>query len=361
MVAIGYVSPIPNDPTKVLKAGDTMTGDLLLSGSGTDLTVDGITTVKYANTTWNAGYHMAGTASSGVISGGQLSINANPAFLDISALTGYVINNATNATNPTLIAVNQPAKTIAMDAGSLARVVTWWVMDSAGNVTQQGVPITNQQRRTHIPLGLSAQSGGAIFTTQTLATDLAQTANQLFDLFHSLGSFSIDGNFITPDGPNLSFNKSAGTVFSAHFAESLDPNNPHVVATPAQTPVTFRRITQGSGGGLPAPTTFIDPANYDVGGVVTPVGGGAGTSTIQRVWIVPSPFTSLQISVQYGQATYGSLSTALDRVGSEPYVIDPIIFESAALLGYIVVTRTAVNLSDPSQAIFLQAGKFRRS
>ena len=65
MTAIGYVSPIPNDPTKVLKAGDTMTGDLLLSGPGTDLTVDGATTVNYAGTTWNAGQAIAGTASSG--------------------------------------------------------------------------------------------------------------------------------------------------------------------------------------------------------------------------------------------------------------------------------------------------------
>jgi hypothetical protein len=55
VVAIGYVSPIPNDPTKVLKAGDTMTGDLLLSGPGTDLTVDGATTVNYGDITINAG------------------------------------------------------------------------------------------------------------------------------------------------------------------------------------------------------------------------------------------------------------------------------------------------------------------
>jgi hypothetical protein len=291
----------------------------------------------------------------------MLSINPNPAMLDIGALVGYVVDYTTVPTNPSLIRVVQPAKTIAMDAGSLARVVTWWFMDSTGAVIQSGLPPTNEQRRTLIPLGLSAQTGGAIFTTESLAVQLNQPMNQLYDLFHSLGAFSIMGNFITPNGVNLKFNKTAGSVFSPSFGRSPTPNNPHVSTTPVQTPVSFRRITGGSGGGLPALVTDIDPANYDVGGVVTPVGGGANTSTIQRVWLIASDITTLQVSVQYGQATYASLGAALDRIGSEPYIIDPVIFEAAALIGYIVVIRSATNLSDPAQAVFLQASNFSRS
>lgn len=361
MVAIGYVSPIPNDPTKVLKAGDTMTGDLILAGSGTDLTVGGTTTVNFAGVQVNAGEAISAVLSTGIIYGGDISISATPGAIDIAALNGYVLDYNTSPTNPTLITVVQPAKTVAMNAGSLARVVTWWLMDSAGNVIQQGTPPTNAQRRTLISLGLSAQSGGVIFTVETLSVKLPQFANQVYDLFVSLGPFSVMGNFLAPNGVNLSFNKSAGTVFAPGFGRSPNPNDPHISSIPVQTPCSLRRITQGSGGGLPTLFTTIDPANYDVGGVVTPVGGGANTTTIQRVWAIPSDITTNQIVVQYGQATYVSLTTALDRVGSEAYQIDPTIFASGALLGYIVVTRTATNLSDPSQAVFIQAGKFQRS
>ena len=76
MVALGYVSPIPNDPTKVLKTGDTMTGDLILSGSGTDLTVDGTTTVNFSNVSVDAGEALSSVISTGVVSGGLMTVNA---------------------------------------------------------------------------------------------------------------------------------------------------------------------------------------------------------------------------------------------------------------------------------------------
>ena len=360
MVAIGYVSPIPNDPTKVLKAGDTMTGDLILSGAGTDLTVGGATTINYGGITVNAGEGLSTALSTGVISGGMLSINANPAMLDIGAVVAYIIDYTSNPLVPTLTKVTQPAKTVAMDAGSLARVVTWWVMDSAGAIIQLGVPPTNEQRRTMIPLGLSAQTGGAIFTTETLSVQLNQPMNQLYDLFHALGAFSVMGNFISPNGANLSFNKSAGTIFSPSFGRSPTPNNPHVSVSPAQTPVTFRRITQGSGGGLPVAVTTVDPTMYDVGGVLTPV-PGANDATIQRVWLIASDVTALQVVVQYGQAFYPTITNALDRIGSEPYVIDPVIFEAAALIGYIIVQKNCTALNNSAQAVLIQASNFSRS
>lgn len=360
MVAIGYVSPIPNDPTKVLKAGDTMTGDLLLSGSGTDLTVDGTTTVNYGSMTMNAGRALSTAISSGVISGGIISPSITPGSLDISPLVGYVIDYVTNPLNPSLVIVNQAAKTVAMDAGSLARVVTWWVMDSVGNVSQQGTPPTDTQRRVSIPLGITTQVGGVVVSASTLSVNLPQGFNQVYDLIHSLGPFSILGNFISPNGANLSFNKTSGTIFSMNSSRVDTPNDPHVNDVAAQTPVQFRRITQGAGGGLPALVTTIDPTMYDVGGVLTPV-PNPNDATIQRIWMIGSNTVTSQIVVQYGQAVYPNITNALDRVGSEPYVVTPIILETAALLGYIVVTKSATALNNSAQAVIIQAGKFQRS
>jgi len=87
------------------------------------------------------------------------------------------------------------------------------------------------------------------------------------------------------------------------------------------------------------------------------VGGGANTSTIQRVYVFATNLPSNQLIVQYGQQTYGSLSAAIAAIGAGTFLPNPTTV-NGALIGYIAVTRTATNLTDPTQAAFVNAGKF---
>lgn len=300
--------------------------------------------------------------STGIASGGELDI-ATATSLTINAFVGYVVDNVLlTSTSPTIIKVDEPTQTVALDAGSLARSITWWMCDAAGNIIQQAAQPTPEERRANILLGVTLYDTGLgqLVEAQSIPVILPQNANQLVDLMDAVGPISLSGNLISANGVNLSFNKASGTLFSRasnRFVTGVLTNNPHISPSPAQTPATLRRIIRTSVIPTPPPVATIDPTRYDNAGVLTLVGGGTNTSTIQRVWLFATNVTSAQIAVQYGQATYGSLSAAVAAIGTEPFVQAPVT-AVGALIGYIVVTRTALNLSDPTQAVFVKAGKF---
>lgn len=299
--------------------------------------------------------------STGVMSGGELSVNAgNPAAIDITAMTGYVVDTVGSPDNPVVTRVRTPAQTVALDGPGLARTLTWWLMTSAGAVIQQASKPTNTQRRTHIVLGATAQQAGVIFIDQTLPVILEQPMNQLVDLMDALGPFSIEGNTISPNGANLQINQSAGRVFARafnHFSGAIPTRDPHVSTTQAQAPAQFRYITSTSTVfGLPV--SAVDVANYDNAGVITLVGGGAGRSTVQRVWLFAANVGADQLIVQYGGTVYASLAAALDSIGQTGHTVNPLIPGNGALIAYLVVTHTATDLSDTAQARIILAGKF---
>lgn len=298
------------------------------------------------------------TMSTGILSGGDISVNvSNPAAVDVSAFTGYIVDEVTDPDFPIVMRIRVAAQTVALDGPALARTVTFWLADNTGAIIQQATPPTPEQRRTHIVLGLTAQAGGVIFEDQSLPVILAQPANQLADLMDALGPFSMSGNLVTPNGANLSINKSAGQLFSRsfnHYSGLTLTRNPHVTQTPAQTPAQYRYIT-ATGSVFGTLRSTLDVANYDNAGVITPVGGGAGRSTIQRVWAGAS---NPQLAIQYGQVVYTSLTAAIDAIGQSGHVPNPLLQSGGALLAHIVVTHTATNLSDTTQARIFQAGKF---
>lgn len=300
--------------------------------------------------------------STGIIAGGEFNVNgSNPKALDISPLQGYIVDYATAPFTPTITPVRTTTTlTVVLDAAAQTRAVTFWLMDASGNVIQQALPPTNTQRRTHLQLGSTFYDtvSGAILEDQTTPVILSQPINQFFDLVYALGAFNVTGNVIGSNGANLTLSKTAGRIFSAGFSHVPNPNDPHISFLAAQAPVQFRHATQ-----LPvalgALTTVLDVANYDVGGVVTPVGGGANTSTNFRVFAIGQNTVSNQIVIQYGQQTFPSLTDAAQSaLGAGSFVKNPTFGRAVALIGYISVIRSATNLSDPAQAIFTRAGKF---
>ncbi len=300
--------------------------------------------------------------STGVASGGELNVNAlNPLAVDIRAMDGYIVDYLGGTQGkPVITRVKTADQTVPLDAAALLRTLTWWLLDSTGAVIQQPNRPGNAQNRTHLTVGVTALVGGVIVTDQTLPVILPGLGNQVVDLMDSLGPFVVNGNQITPNGANLRLNHASGALFSRawnHFSGSVLTNDPHVSTTISQTPAAFRYGTRNTTV-FGAPVTSIDVANFDVAGVITPIGGGANTSTIHRLWLFAANTAAEQMTAQYGQTAYSSLSAAVNAVGSGAYTTNPAFLGNGALVAYIVATRTATNLSDPTQAMIVQPSKF---
>jgi len=300
--------------------------------------------------------------STGIASGGELNPNAgDPQAIDILALDGYIVDYlAGDQSEPVVTRVKTADQTVALDAASLLRSVTWWLMDSSATVIQQGTKPTPEQRRTHLALGVTTFFSGAVVVVQTLPVILAQPMNQLADLMDSLSAFSISGNIVTANGANLMLDQSSGTMFArafSHFISGTLTDSPHIVTVPAQSPAQFRYIT-ATGTVFGALVNTVDVANFDNAGVITPIGGGSNTSSIHRLWLFGTGEASTQLAFQYGQTTHSSLSAAVNAIGQSGHVVNPLIVGNGALIAYVVATRTAADLSDPAQAVIVSAGKF---
>lgn len=379
MSATGYTT---GDPQKVDVTGDSMTGDLTLAGSGTDLSVGGnlsitgsssftgpITGTFDVSGTLLANYQgvdgevmrlLSTAIATGLTSGGMLSISADPTKVDIAAATGWVVDfdstSGITSSNPTITFVNYAGQTGVSPLGTLA---TYYLLDSTGTVLKQSTPPTRAQTRTSMFLGASIQFGGTVVAVRNLPMVQSQPGAQLVDLMAALGAFNVGftSNSITANGVNLKINTNGGDLFIRAYGVNVGTYlNPHIATLSAQTPCTFRYATATT---LLSPfVTDIDVANYDPNGsgTVTAIGGGANTSTIHRVFISGAPLVNEQIIIQYGQSAHASLATAQAAIGRGTFIVNPLF--TGSLTGYVIATRTATDLSDPAQATFIRAGKF---
>lgn len=335
--------------------GDTMTGPLVLSE---DPSVElGATPKQYVDAKIIDEIISLLGLSSGVIQGGELSPNVgDPTMIDIADTEGLILDYVTDPGNPSINRIAFAATSVTID--DLVSPITWLLIDSTGAVVQQTTRPTNSQRRTHIVLGRVFIFGGQIIDDQTLPAYLPQPLNQLYDLMDALGPFNVTGNILSPASTDLTLAKTSGTVFSRNFNLFAGPtltDDPHISPTLAQNPVSLRYMTQASETLAPTQTT-VDPANYDNAGNVTAIGGGANSATIQRVFLVPLNDINQQVVVQYGQHVYGDLEEALLNVGVETFALNPNL-ENALLIGYIVISRSATNLSDDDEARVIRAAR----
>lgn len=306
--------------------------------------LDGVTSPIQAQLTSNS--------STGLLYGGILSIDTNPALFDLSAGSGVI----TDYTTP-----SAPVKTVVTWSAFNAQTITnigsaqlsYIGINSSGAIVQQTTTPTNTERRGTIWVGSLGHVNNTSITSININPDvLADPQNQFRDLANAIGTLNLTGNVISANGANLSFNKTVGTFFSAGSNFSTSIKDPNVYTSAVLTPATFLKITQSAGSG--GTVSVIDPANYDLAGVVTAIGGAGSRSTNQRVWLNSNNV----ITVQYGQNIYTTLANAVAAVGTESYTANPFITNVSCLLGTISVRRDATDLSNTAQAVFTRGSKF---
>lgn len=297
-------------------------------------------------------------ASTGVLTGGVMSLNTSTSF-NITQATCYIVDYVTTPSAPTITPVTVAAQTVTLGGAQTTQVVNYWYADSSGVIHSQATPLTSVQRRQNIQLGItwSVLSTGVLYNILTAPIPLNQPLPALTGLINAIGMFPVSGNFVTPNGANLNIDKSSGELFGQGIGYATNgANDPNRLNSPTETAATFRYVTRNTNT-QSATRTTLDVANYDLNGTITALGTNANSS-IHRVFVLPTGTTGNQIIIQYGQTQFSTLATGLSGIQSEDFIINPDLDGRASLVGYIVAVKNATALNNAAQATFIPAYKF---
>lgn len=294
-----------------------------------------------------------GLASSGIRSGGLVTINADDTKFDVSAGSGWIVVHS--ATLPTTItAVTWTAFTAQTVTNLATSFATDIAINSSGAIVQQD-SFTDIELRSLILLGgIDHSNQTSILNTFPIQRPTNSVASNVSELAIAVGDINLSGNNYGENGANLSIDKSAGLVYSYGRNNGVDSDNPSKLTTAAQTALEFGYVyDNGSGvGKFVSPTAFIDPDRYDDGsGTLATVGNNK--FTIKRILYFPN---SNNTFIQYGTAVYNSFTDALDAVPRANFTSLEGI-KTAMVRGYIVVQEGETTLASANTA-FLSASKF---
>lgn len=290
--------------------------------------------------------------STGILDGGALSINAgdNTKFDVALAVVGSTSYAASSVSPQRAAAVFGPQ--LANAVPNLAVIATYvGIQMPAGTLAMQSSPFTAAQTRTIAPLGAVISNGTNLIAVNNLPGVMRAGINQIQDLMAALGPMNLSGNVISPNGANLNINKSAGVIFKQGANFVNDEDNPHGLSLAQLTAANFNYRT--STGTQAATTNAVDVTQYESApGVLSTVPNNR--FTIQRF----SVFTSNLLRVQYGQFVYQTMAEAEAALATEAFVTEQNIAENGLLLAFLIVEKSATDLSDPAQAKFIPASKF---
>ncbi len=299
------------------------------------------------------GKTLAQLSSTGVISGLVLSINADPAKFDLSAGTYEIVDNYTDPSNPVVTPVTYAGSTANVVTNLATAPASYILLDSSGVITQQTTYPTPSERRAKALVGRVTHQNNTSITFANSFPDVKNgIVSQFYDLCDAMAPFKIGGLVVTANGANLSFDRSAGSVFFRSNSWTATPSNPHNSMYSAQVLQPFRKATQtmivdGSD------VTVIDPTSYDNAGTVTTI-PASNNATIQRVYL----YKSGGIRVFYGQTVYSNFAQAVSGINQDPFVVNPTVEQSAVLIAYIIATKSATNLTNTTNTKIITAARF---
>lgn len=312
----------------VNRTGDTMTGSLQIVENGFDV---------------NVARELSIASSTGIVYTTGPLTQASATSVNVPAGVAVFTNHT--AAEQGFTSVEYGPTVVELDDPN--DPLTYFMVDDTGAVVQNdGVP-TRAQRRQFAILGRAVVLSGSITDVQDSPILATHPVSFIQDLVLALGNIRVDGMFAAAIAGTLTFSLTSGNIFNLGAGYQADPDDPNVSPFNAVSPVQLRYVTRNQV--FPTLRTAVDPTQYDNGGVLTAVGGGSGTATIQRVHCFPTQ----NVFIQYGQSTFSSLANALDAlaIGATPgFVTHPDLHNGGVRTAFLVMTRTATNLADTATA-----------
>lgn len=276
---------------------------------------------------------------------------ATTTTINIGAATGYIVDNETNPASPFATSVNYTGQTGVTVTTRLTGTESFVMLTTGNTITFQNTFPTSAERKAKIWLGKVSHPNSNI-TLVVNEPDYITSPMGLVRDFYQKINYINDGVYPYANGANLNINITGGRVGGngINFVNSrTNPNELTVLPGVAQS-VIYRTQTGGTTTGV----TVIAPGFYDNAGVITAVGGGANSSTLQYVFLIPGQ----GYIIQYGQNVYNSLTDAITAVGREAFNLYPNLVNNSILIGVIALNKAATNLNNTSQAQFFKADKF---
>jgi hypothetical protein len=332
-------------------AFDTTTGKLIkdsLKNASSFVTPSELTLVKT---------RLHNVMSTGLKKGGTITINGTLNYrFDLAAGSGVVVNNYTDADNPTETDVSWSAFTSQTLTYLATDDETSIGINSSGAIVQSNTAFSEEDLHDIIQIGTI----GHFSRTQIdyIIMEPARITNvmgQLQGFWESFGAFNTDGNEFTANGANMKINKSGGTIFDNETGTAKVPN---LLSIGSGTAVYFQYYYQSSPGVWAFGTygDTVDDLKYDTGSGLGTV--PIGKFTIQTIFLYGPLFGTggsgdYGVDVQYGQVVYDTLTAAQQAITStvklNPYLSYD-VFRT-----WLIVKRGTTSLQSATDAMFIQA------
>ncbi|WP_299074721.1 hypothetical protein [uncultured Paraglaciecola sp.] len=281
-----------------------------------------------------AAFHARGTEVRGGT--GAVSFTIGATTFDVAATKGQIRDGSAyynidyaGATGVSVISTSSPSIYVYIDA--------------AGALQQQTTEPTREEFREKLFLTRLAFSGSTLAAQEQIANPSGQYTNTFRDYLSYVSSpkkgLALSGN------ASLTFQVAAGSIFELGTNNAGSYTNPNELSFSAQDPTTFFYLKQDAT--IATAQTSINVTQYDDGGTLTNM-----TNNRFKIMVVYK-FNSGNHVVQESQDQYSSLDEAQAAISTRTFV------ENAALangtrLGWILVKKNATDLTDTSEARFVQ-------
>ncbi len=296
--------------------------------------------------------------STGLLEGGVISIATSTTVAWTSG-RGLTVNYA-DPENPVVTNVSWDAVTSQAVTNVATDGTTLFGYDSAGSIVQKlATAVAIEDSHDIILFGSATHLGGSVVSVITAPGNMAYDGVGSFADFINLviGPANIDGNVYGANGANLNIDVVGGNAYMMGSNFRTDPALSDIKPLANETAVSFQKMYQSSGAGLSmvydgAPTTTIDPGNYDNAGTKTAVTAG--------YWTIPRIFRSRTGStlIAYGQEEFATKTAALAALGSE-YFTEKAPLPFTLFRCSLVVQQGATALNNTAQAEFFNQSSFR--
>lgn len=287
----------------------------------------------------------------GLITGGLLSINADPTKFNVAAGTAQCMDLSDPA-NPVREPIVWTAKT-GLTTPYLATLAGTWVgfdCDTNDIITSSADFTIEQLHDGVIRLGRLSHFANTVITGVYQLPIFYYDSLEFLTFGNVFGVINLQGTDITANGANLKINKGQGLSFRTGASLTVNANNPNypTTTTVAQTSFipAYRSATAGRST-LSTATTDLDPSLYDNGsGTLQSV--TALHFSIQTVLFFPANGTYTMF-VLYGQSQYTTFSDATTALQSYSPVI-PADISGGNIRAFIIIQEGVTNLSSAINA-----------